>query len=65
MNPTPRKTGRPKGPTPPMVVLSVRLPADLVAYLDRYATELQARVPGSTMTRADAIRALVAEAAKR
>jgi hypothetical protein len=39
-----------------------RLPADLVARVDEYARQLRPERPGSRVTRADALRALLIEA---
>ncbi len=55
-----RKTGRPPvlGDTS---IVTVRLPRELIARIDGYAGRLQADRPGSGVTRADAMRALLIE----
>jgi hypothetical protein len=53
------KRGRPKQ-THVMDTLSARLPNELVAQIDRYADRLKSQLPGLNVTRADAIRQLLA-----
>lgn len=60
----PRKAKKPRGKGP--VRVNYYLPADLVARVDRYAEKLAEGDPlGRSVTRTDAIRALVADALKR
>jgi predicted transcriptional regulator len=54
-----RKRGRPKKETV-MDTLAIRLPDDLVEQLDKYVERLQEDLPGLNITRADAIRQLLA-----
>ena len=54
-----RKRGRPKKDTV-MDTLAIRLPDDLVAQLDKYVEWLQEDLPGLNITRADAVRQLLA-----
>lgn len=54
-----RKRGRPKKDTT-MDTLAVRLPDDLVGQIDTYVASLQEQLPGLNVTRADAIRQLLA-----
>jgi len=54
-----RKRGRPKKETV-MDTLAIRLPDDLVAQLDKYVEWLQEDLPGLNITRADAVRQLLA-----
>ncbi len=53
------KRGRPKKDAV-MDTLAVRLPDDLVAQVDDYVRRLQDQLPGMNVTRADAIRQLLA-----
>ncbi len=53
------KRGRPKKDAV-MDTLAVRLPDDLVAQVDDYVCRLQEQLPGMNVTRADAIRQLLA-----
>ena len=57
------KRGRPKKDTI-MDTLAVRLPDDLVGQIDAYVAKLQADLPGLNITRADAIRQLLAAGLK-
>ena len=54
-----RKRGRPRKDAV-MDTLGVRLPDDLVAELDKYGERLQVDLPGLNITRADAVRQLLA-----
>jgi hypothetical protein len=54
-----RKRGRPKKDAT-MDTLAVRLPDDLVEQIDTYVASLQEQLPGLNVTRADAIRQLLA-----
>jgi hypothetical protein len=54
-----RKRGRPKKDVT-MDTLAVRLPDDLVSQIDTYVDRLQEQLPGLNITRADAIRQLLA-----
>ena len=54
-----RKRGRPKKDST-MDTLAVRLPDDLVSQIDTYVDRLQEQLPGLNITRADAIRQLLA-----
>jgi hypothetical protein len=54
-----RKRGRPKKDVT-MDTLAVRLPDDLVSQIDTYVSRLQEQLPGLNITRADAIRQLLA-----
>ncbi len=54
-----RKRGRPKKEAV-MDTLAVRLPDDLVSQIDTYVVRLQEQLPGLNVTRADAIRQLLA-----
>jgi predicted transcriptional regulator len=51
------KTGRPTGAAP-KTLTAFRLPPDLLKRVDVYAERLQRETPWSTVTRADAVRAL-------
>ena len=53
------KRGRPRKKET-MDTLAVRLPDDLVEQIDRYVANLQEQLPGLSVTRADAIRQLLA-----
>lgn len=53
------KRGRPKKESV-MDTLAVRLPGDLVKQIDAYVDRLQDQLPGLNVTRADAIRQLLA-----
>jgi len=53
------KRGRPKKESV-MDTLAVRLPDDLVKQIDTYVDRLQCQLPGLNVTRADAIRQLLA-----
>ena len=53
------KRGRPKKESV-MDTLAVRLPGDLVKKIDAYVDRLQDQLPGLNVTRADAIRQLLA-----
>ncbi len=54
-----RKRGRPKKETV-MDTLAIRLPDDLVEQLNKYVERLQEDLPGLNITRADAVRQLLA-----
>ncbi len=54
-----RKRGRPRKDDV-MDTLGVRLPDNLVAELDKYVERLQVDLPGLNITRADAVRQLLA-----
>ena len=58
-----RKRGRPKKDAI-MDTLAVRLPDDLVGQIDAYVAKLQDDLPGLNITRADAIRQLLAAGLK-
>ena len=53
------KRGRPRKDDA-MGALALRLPQTLVADIDAYATALQEQLPGLNITRADAVRQLIA-----
>ena len=53
------KRGRPKKDDA-MGALALRLPQALVADIDAYASALQEQLPGLNITRADAVRQLIA-----
>ncbi len=53
------KRGRPRKDDA-MGALALRLPQALVADIDAYATALQEQLPGLNITRADAVRQLIA-----
>lgn len=59
---TPRR-GRPKKDSV-MDTLAVRLPDDLVGQVDQYMEQLRADLPGLNISRADAIRQLLAAGLK-
>jgi len=55
------KTGRPRSASP-KALTAFRLPPDLIARIDSYAARLRQEAPWSNATRADAVRALLAQA---
>ena len=55
------KMGRPKSPTP-KTLTAFRLPPELLTRVDAYAERLQRDTPWATVTRADAVRALLTRA---
>jgi hypothetical protein len=55
-----RKPGRPKGQTAPRSQIAVRFLDDDLGRIDAYLERLREKVPGVQLTRADAIRSLVA-----
>lgn len=57
-----RKAGRPTKTGERMTLVAFRLPADLIAGLDAYAERLQRGMSWPTVTRADALRALLTRA---
>lgn len=61
MSPPRAKTGRPKS-TATKQLTAFRLPPALLARVDAYAARLQGSTPWATVTRADAVRALLGQA---
>lgn len=45
----------------PAQLIAFRLPADLLARVDAYAARLQGQTPWATVTRSDAVRALLTQ----
>lgn len=56
------KRGRPRKEGGPMVLVPVRLPQDMVAFLDQEAARLMASSPGLVVSRGDALRVILARA---